>query len=168
MSLDSVFADLPDPGSYSFPDYSIPQGEAVMPIAVTADELEALLALYERFAAVDPTGIGSNPFLQATSEFLEQTFGTGLQRPDEQLHDDIAALLNDVSDDLGGEAIGVADVTPRHHRTLYFFLASCKAYHLAPHIRFDPEPDAVETLAAVFERSTAQDLYLKRPRTVLE
>ena len=168
MSLDAAFDGLPDPRSYSFPDYAIPQGEPVMPIAVTADELDALLALYESFAAVDPTGIDSNPFLKATSQLLRETWGTTLARPDERLHDDIAEMLNDFSDDLGGEALGVVDATPAHHRTLYFFLSSCKAYHVAPHIRFEPAVDAVETLAAVFQRVTDQEFYLKRPQSVLE
>jgi len=168
MSLDSVFGDVPDPQSFAFPDYSLPQGEAVRPIALTDGELTALLSLYETFAEVDPTGVDSNPFLRATSDFLKQTFGTTLERPDERLHDDIAEMLNDFSDDLGGRSLGVVDVTPAHHRTLYFFLSSCKAYHLAPHVQFEPEAAAVETLSAVFERVAEQEFYLKRPKTVLE
>jgi hypothetical protein len=168
MTLTDVFSQLPDPGSFSFPDYSIPKGEPVMPIAITAAELNTLLDLYETFAAVDPTGMESNPFFEATSQFLNQTFGTTLQRPDEQLNDDVAALLNDFSDDLGGDSMGVVDATPKHHQTLYFFLTSCKAYHTAPHIRFDPDPDAIETLYAVYKRVTEQEYYLKRPQTVLE
>lgn len=168
MSLDAAFAGLPDPRSYSFPDYAIPKGDPVMPIALTADELDALLGLYETFAAVDPTGIESNPFLQATSQFLRETWGTTLARPDERLTDDIAAMLNDFSDDLGGDRLGVVDATPAHHRTLYFFLAACRGYHVAPYISFSPPVDAVETLAAVFERVTDQEFYLKRPRSVLE
>jgi len=168
MGLDSAFATLPDPRSYSFPDATIPQGEPVMPVALTSDELDGLLDLYETFAAVDPTGIDSNPVLQATSQFLRETFGTSLERPDERLHDDIAGMLNDFSDDLGGDAIGVVDATPAHHRTLYFFLGGCRAYHAAPHVQFDPPVAAVETLAAVFERVSDQEYYLKRPESVLE
>ncbi|WP_276270761.1 hypothetical protein [Haloarcula litorea] len=168
MSLEQAFDRVPDPGSYSFPDYSLPQGDPVRPVAVTAAELDALLSLYERFAAVDPSGVEANPFLRATSEFLQQTFGTTLQRPDERLHDDVAAMLNDFSDDLGGADIGVVDATPAHHRTLYFFLTACKAYHLAPHVRFAPDPAAVETLSDLFERVADQEFYLKRPQSVLE
>jgi hypothetical protein len=168
MGLDAAFATLPDPGSYTFPDPSIPQGGPVMPVALTSDELDALLDLYEVFAAVDPTGIDTNPVLQATSQFLRETFGTSLERPDERLHDDIAGMLNDFSDDLAGESIGVVDATPAHHRTLYFFLGGCRAYHVAPHVGFDPPVPAVETLAAVFERVREQEYYLKRPGTVLE
>jgi hypothetical protein len=168
MSLDSVFAKLPDPGSYSLPDYSLPAGDPVVPVALTADELSTLLDLFERFAAVDPTGLDSNPFLRATTEFFEQTFGAPVQRPDERLHDDIAAMLNDFSDDLGGRELGVVDATPAHHRTLYLFLVSCKGYHVAPHLDFRPTAGSVETLYAVYERVTEQDVYLKRPKTVLE
>ena len=168
MALDSVFGRIPDPQSYSFPDYTLPQGDPVRPVAVTADELTTLLGLYERFAAVDPTGIDSNPFLQATSEFLQQMVGTPLTRPDEQLHDDIASMLSEFADALGGDELGVVDATLSHHRTLYFFLTSCKAYHLAPHIQFAPDERAVETLYAVYERVTEQEFYLKRPRSVLE
>jgi len=168
MALEDVFGQVPDPQSHTFPDYALPQGDPVKPVAVTEDELTALLDLYETFAAVDPSGIDSNPFLQATSDFLKQTFGTTLERPDERLHDDIASLLNDFSDDLGGASMGVVDVTPAHLRTLYFFLTSCKAYHVAPHIRFTPDPSAVETLYALYERVTEQEFYLKRPRSVLE
>lgn len=168
MALDSVFEGIPDPQSYSFPDYSLPQGDPVRPVAVTDTELTALLDLYERFAAVDPTGVDSNPFMRATSELLEQTFGTTLERPDERLHDDIATMLSDFSDDLGGEAIGVVDVTPAHFRTLYFFLTSAKAYHVAPHIQFAPDEAAVETLYELYQRVVEQEFYLKRPRSVLE
>ena len=168
MSLDSVFGQVPDPSSYSFPDYGLSQGDPVRPVAVTEAELTALVDLYETFATVDPTGVDSNPFMRATSEFLQQTFGTTLERPDERLHDDIAAMLNDFSDDLGGEALGVVDVTPAHFRTLYFFLTSAKAYHVAPHIQFAPEAGAVETLYGVYERVMDQEFYLKRPRSVLE
>jgi len=168
MALSDVFANVPDPQSHTFPDYSLPTGDPVRPIALTSEELATLLDLYEAFASVDPTGIDTNPFLKATSRFLQQTFGTTLHRPDEQLHDDIAALLNDLSDDLGGESIGVADVTTRHHRTLYFFLVSCKGYHTAPHIRFRPDETAIETLYRVYERVTKQEYYLKRPATVLD
>ena len=168
MSLDSVFGQVPDPSSYSFPDYALPQGDPVRPVAVTAGELTALLDLYKTFAAVDPTGVESNPFMRATSEFLEQTFGTTLERPDERLHDDIAAMLNDFSADLGGGSVGVVDTTPAHMRTLYFFLTSAKAYHLAPHIRFSPDESAVETLYEVYQRVMDQEFYLKRPRSVLE
>lgn len=168
MSLDDVFGDVPDPESFAFPDYSLPQGEAVRPIALTAAELSTLLDLYETFAAVDPTGIDQNPFLRATSDFLKQTFGTTLERPDERLHDDIGGMLTDFADDLGGRSIGVVDATPVHHRTLYFFLTSCKAYHLAPHVQFEPGAAAVETLFEVYERVAEQEFYLKRPKTVLE
>jgi hypothetical protein len=168
MSLDSVFERIPDPQSYSFPDYSLPQGDPVRPVAVTEAELASLLELYERFVAVDPTGVDSNPFMRATSDFLQQTFGTTLERPDERLHDDIATLLSDFSNDLGGDSIGVADATPAHLRTLYFFLTSVKAYHVAPHIQFTPDEAAVETLYAVYERVVEQEFYLKRPRSVLE
>lgn len=168
MGLDTVFSQLPDPGGYSFPDYSLPNGDPVLPIALTADELSALLDLYETFAAVDPTGMDANPFLRATDRFLKGTLGTTLRRPDEQLHDDVAALLNGFSDDLGGRSIGVVDATPKHHRTLYFFLISCKSYHVAPHVRFTPDEGAVETLYEVYERVVEQEVYLKRPRTVLE
>ena len=168
MSLEDVFGQVPDPSSYSFPDYALPQGDPVRPVAVTDAELTALLDLYETFAAVDPTGIDSNPFVRATSEFLEQTFGTTLERPDERLHDDIATMLNDFAADLGGDALGVVDATPTHLRTLYFFLTSAKAYHVAPHIQFAPEAGAVETLYGVYERVIDQEFYLKRPRSVLE
>lgn len=168
MDLDNVFTQLPDPGTHTFPDYSIPAGDPVVPIAVTAGELSTLLDLYERFAAIDPTGMGSNPFLTATTEFLQQTFGAPATRPDEQLHDDIASMLNDFSDGLGGREMGVVDATPKHHRTLYFFLTSCKGYHLAPYLEFRPNPGAVETLYEVYRRVTEQDVYLKRPSTVLE
>jgi len=168
MSLDSVFGQVPDPSSYSFPDYALPQGDPVRPVAVTAAELDALLGLYETFAAVDPTGIDSNPFMRATSDFLEQTFGTTLERPDERLHDDIATMLNDFAEDLGGERVGVVDVTPAHFRTLYFFLTSAKSYHVAPHIQFSPDRGAVETLYELFQRVVDQEFYLKRPRSVLE
>lgn len=168
MSLDSVFGQVPDPSTYSFPDYGLPQGEPVRPVAVTDAELDALLDLYETFAAVDPTGIDSNPFMRATSDFLEQTFGTTLERPDERLHDDIATMLNDFAEDLAGESLGVVDVTPAHFRTLYFFLTSTKAYHVAPHIQFAPDAGAVETLYELFQRVVDQEFYLKRPRSVLE
>ncbi|MBV0902208.1 hypothetical protein [Haloarcula salina] len=168
MSLDQVFGRIPDPGSYSFPEYSLPQGDPVRPIAVTAEELSTLLDLYESVAAVDPTGMDANPFLRATSDFFQQTFGTPLTRPDERLSDDIASMLNDFSDDLGGKRLGVVDATPAHHRTLYFFLTTCKAYHLAPHLQFSPDPAAVETLYDVYERVTEQEFYLKRPKSVLE
>ena len=168
MGLDDVFDALPDPRTHSFPDYSLSAGESVRPIALTSGELSTLLDLYESFAAVDPTGIDSNPYLRATSKFLERTLGTPLHRPDEQLHDDIAALLNDFSDDLGGRSIGVVDATARHHRTLYFFLVSCKGYHAAPHIRFRPDESAVEALYDVYERIVRQEFYLKRPKSVLE
>ncbi|WP_254279859.1 hypothetical protein [Haloarcula marina] len=168
MSLDTVFGQVPDPQSYSFPEYALSQGDPVRPVALTADELTTLLDLYETFVRVDPSGVDSNPFFRATSDFLKQTFGTPLQRPDDQLHDDIAAMLNDFSDDLGGAELGVVDATPAHHRTLYFFLTSCKAYHLAPHLRFDPDESAVQTLYDVYERVTEQEFYLKRPKSVLE
>ena len=168
MSLDSIFGEVPDPSTYSFPDYALPQGDPVRPVAVTETELASLLSLYETFAAVDPTGIDSNPFMRATSEFLQQTFGTTLERPDERLHDDIATMLNDFSEDLGGDALGVVDVTPAHFRTLYFFLTSAKSYHVAPHIQFSPDKGAVEALYALFERVMDQEFYLKRPRSVLE
>jgi hypothetical protein len=168
MNLDTVFGQVPDPQSYSFPDYSLPQGDPVKPIALTDDELTALLDLYDAFSAVDPTGMDSNPFLRATSEFLQQTLGAPLTRPDEELNDDIATLLNDFSGDLGDQSMGVVDATPAHHRTLYFFLTSCKAYHMAPHLQFDPDPAAVETLYTVYERVTDQAFYLKRPKSVLE
>jgi len=168
MSLDSVFGQVPDPSSYSFPDYALPQGDPVRPVAVTGEELTALLDLYETFAAVDPTGVDSNPFLRATSEFLKQTFGTTLERPDERLHDDIATMLNDFSEDLGGDSLGVVDATPAHFRTLYFFLTSAKSYHVAPHIQFTPDEGSVETLFELFQRVVDQDFYLKRPQSVLE
>lgn len=168
MSLDRVFAQLPDPQTHSFPDYSLPKGDPVLPIALTADELSSLLELYESFAAVDPTGLDTNPFLEATTTFFQRTFGMPSTRPDEKLNDDIAALLNDFSDDLGGRSLGVIDATPKHHRTLYFFLTSCKGYHFAPHIRFDPDEEAIETLYQVYDRVTEQEAYLKRPETVLE
>lgn len=168
MSLDQVFSQLPDPQSHTFPDYSLPKGDPVLPIALTTEELSTLLDLYQTFAAVDPTGLDSNPFLEATTTFLEQTFGMPSSRPDEQLHDDIAALLNDFSDDLGGRSLGVVDATPKHHQTLYFFLISCKGYHFAPHIRFKPDQTAIETVYQVYERVTEQETYLKRPETVLE
>ncbi|MBX0322263.1 hypothetical protein EGH21_04355 [Halomicroarcula sp. F13] len=168
MDLEQVFGQVPDPTAHSFPEYTLGQGDPVRPVAVTEAELSTVLSLYERFADVDPSGVDSNPFFRATSEFLEQTFGTTLKRPDEQLHDDIAAMLNDFSDDLGGKAMGVVDATPAHHRTLYFFLTSCKAYHVAPHVRFAPDPDAVQTLYDVYERVSEQEFYLKRPKSVLE
>jgi len=168
MSLDTIFGEVPDPGSYSFPDYALPQGDPVRPVAVTDAEIASLLDLYETFVAVDPTGIDTNPFMRATSDFLEQTFGTTLERPDERLHDDIATMLNEFSDDLGGESMGVVDVTPAHVRTLYFFLTSAKSYHVAPHIQFSPDPGGVETLYELYQRVMGQEFYLKRPRSVLE
>ena len=168
MALDQLFGQVPDPQTHSFPNYALSQGDPVVPVAVTAEELATLLDLYESFAAVDPAGIDTNPFLRATSDFLEQTFGTTLERPDERLHDDIATMLNDFSDDLGGRSIGVVDATPAHLRTLYFFLTSSKAYHVAPHIQFVPDETAVATLYDVYERATEQEFYLKRPRSVLE
>lgn len=168
MTLDHVFSQVPDPQSYTFPDYSLPKGDPVLPIALTADELSTLLELYKTFAAVDPTGLDSNPFLKSTSTFFQQTFGMPSSRPDEQLHDDIAALLNDFSDDLGGRSLGVVDATPKHHQTLYFFLTSCKGYYFAPHIRFKSDEEAIETLYQVYDRVIEQETYLKRPETVLE
>lgn len=168
MDLDSVFAGLPDPSTHSFPEYTLPQGEPVRPVALTTDELDRLLDLYDAFAAVDPTGVDRNPFLQATSRFVERTLGTSLARPDEQLHDDIADTLDDFAAALDGASVGVVDVTARHHRTLYFFLAGCKGYHLAPHIAFDPDPRAVATLDDLYDRVLDQEFYLKRPRSVLE
>ncbi|TYL39010.1 hypothetical protein CV102_06870 [Natronococcus pandeyae] len=168
MGIDDTLSALPNPGTHSFPEYSLPRGDPVMPIAITSDELTTLLDLYETFAAVDPTGIDSNPFLQATTQFLEQTFGAPVYRPDEELADDIAAMLNDFSDDLAGDSLGVVDATPKHHKTLYFFLTSCRAYHSAPHIQFQPDRDAVDTLYDVYERVVDQEMYLKRPQTVLE
>jgi hypothetical protein len=168
MPLDDLFGQVPDPQSHSFPDYVLSQGDPVIPIAVTADELSTLLDLYERFSSADPTGLGSNPFVRATDDFLQQTFGTTLARPDEVLHDDIATMLNDFSADLGGASLGVVDATPAHLRTLYFFLTGCKAYHVAPHIQFSPDEAAVATLYELYERVTDQEFYLKRPRSVLE
>ena len=168
MDLTDIFESVPDPGSYSFPEYAIPQGDPVMPIALRDTELDHLLELYETFAVVDPTGIDSNPFLATTTEFIQQTFGAPAYRPDEQLADDIADMLNDFADDLDGAAFGVVDATPKHHQTLYFFLVSTKGYHMAPHIQFDPDPEAVEVLYRIYQRVTEQDYYLKRPSTVLE
>ncbi|AGB37644.1 hypothetical protein [Natronococcus occultus] len=168
MGIDDTLSALPDPGGHSFPDYSLPKGDPVLPIAVTREELQTVLELYDTFAAVDPTGLDSNPFLRSTTRFLEQTFGTPVYRPDEQLVDDIAAMLNDFSDDLAGEAIGVVDATPKHHKTLYFFLTSCRAYHTAPHIQFRPAEDVIDTLYEIYERVLDQEMYLKRPQTVLE
>ncbi len=168
MSLEQVFARLPDPGSHAFPDYSLPKGDPVMPVAVTRAELSSILDLYETFRAVDPTGLDSNPFLEAATAYMRRTFGLPRYRPDEQLHDDIAALLNDFSDDLGGRSLGVVDATPDHHRTLYFFLISCRGYHAAPHIRFEPDEAAVETLYDVYQRVVEQDVYLKGPSSVFD
>ncbi|MFC4543237.1 hypothetical protein ACFO5R_15005 [Halosolutus amylolyticus] len=168
MDLETILAKPPDPRSHSFPDYSLPRGEPVMPIAVTQDELSTLLSLYETFAAVDPTGIDSNPFLKATTELLEQTFGVPQYRPDDQLNDDIAATLNDFSDDLGGAEIGVADATPNHYKALYFFLVTCRGYNSAPHVRFEPDVEAIDTLYRLYDRVSKQDMYLKRPETVFE
>ncbi|WP_137291209.1 hypothetical protein [Natronorubrum halophilum] len=168
MSLEQVFARLPDPRSHSFPDHSLPRGDPVFPIAVAREELTTVLELYETFEAVDPTGLDANPFLEATTRYMQRAFGVSEYRPDEQLHDDIAALLNDFSDDLGGRALGVVDATPHHYRTLYFFLVSCRGYHTAPHIRFDPDEAAVETLYEIYQRVTEQDAYLKHPATVLD
>lgn len=167
MSLDQLFSRVPDPRTHTFPDHSLPAGEPVLPIALTREELSTLVDLYDEFAAVDPTGIDSNPLLAATSTFLNQTFGTTLDRPDERLHDDIAGALGSFSDDLGGEAIGVVDVTPKDLRTLYFFLVSSKGYYTAPHIRFRPDHDAIDTLYRVYERAVDQDVYLKHPESVL-
>ena len=168
MSLEEVFGRLPDPGSHSFPDYSLPRGEPVLPIAVTQAELRSVLGLYEQFRTVDPTGLESNPFLEAATTYMQQAFGIPQYRPDEQLADDIAALLSDFSDDLGGRSMGVVDATPTHHRTLYFFLVSCRGYHGAPHIQFTPDEAAVETLYDLYRRVTEQDVYLKQPSSVLE
>lgn len=168
MSLEQVFARLPEPGSHAFPDYSLPQGEPVVPVAITRAELESVLDLYETFRRVDPTGLDANPFLEAATTYMRQAFGIPEYRPDEQLQDDIAAMLNDFSDDLGGRSLGVVDATPPHHRTLYFFLISCRGYHAAPHIRFAPDEEAVETLYEIYQRVVEQDVYLKRPSSVLE
>lgn len=168
MSLEQVFSRLPDPRSHAFPDHSLPRGEPVFPIAVTRAELTTVLDLYETFRAVDPTGLDANPFLEAATTHMRQTFGVPRYRPDEQLADDIASLLNDFSDDLGGRSMGVVDATPAHHRTLYFFLVSCRGYHGAPHIRFEPDEAAVETLYDLYQRVTEQEVYLKRPSSVLE
>ncbi|ELY55106.1 hypothetical protein [Natronolimnohabitans innermongolicus] len=168
MSLEQLFGQLPDPGTHAFPDYSLPKGEPVMPIAVTSEELTTVLELYEAFQSVDPTGLDSNPFLEAATTYMQQAFGVARYRPDEQLQDDIAALLNDFSDDLGGRTMGVVDATPDHHRTLYFFLVSCRGYHGAPHVRFDPDEAAVATLYEWYQRVTDQDAYLKHPASVLE
>jgi len=168
MDLADVFGSVPDPQSYSLPDYSLPKGDPVLPIALTAEELETLLALYDQFANVDPTGIESNPFLKATVESFQQAFGTAAARPDKQLLDDIGDMLNDFAAGLGSGEVGVVDATPAHHRTLYLFLTTAKGYHLAPHITFSPPPAAVETLYDVFQRVVDQEVYLKRPRSVLE
>lgn len=168
MSLEQVFTRLPDPRSHAFPDYTLPHGEPVLPIAVTREELTTVLDLYEAFQTVDPIGLDSNPFLEAATTHMQQTFGLPRYRPDEQLHDDIAAMLNDFSDDLGGRSMGVVDASPDHHRTLYFFLVSCRGYHGAPHIQFDPDDAAVETLYDIYQRVTEQDVYLKNPASVLE
>ena len=80
----------------------------------------------------------------------------------------IADILRHVDDLEIVPKIGVVDATPKHHRTLYFFFSGCKAYHVAPHVAFDPPAAAVETLADVFQRVTDQDPYLKRPASVLE
>ncbi|WP_049924160.1 hypothetical protein [Halopiger djelfimassiliensis] len=168
MSLERVFTDLPDPGAHTFPEYSLPRGDPVVPIAVTREELSTVLGLYETFRTVDPTGLDSNPVLEAATTYMERTFGVPRYRPDEQLQDDIASLLNDFSDDLGGRTLGVVDATPTHHRTLYFFLLSCRGYYNAPHIRFDPDEGAVETLYEIYERVTEQDVYLKNPASVFE
>lgn len=167
MDLPDLFDSVPDPRSYSIPDYSLPSGDPVLPIALTATELDTLLALYDQFANVDPTGIESNPFLKATVESFQQTFGVTSSRPDEQLVDDVGDMLTDFSGDLGNRDVGVIDATPVHHRTLYLFLTTIKGYHAAPHIRFDPDPAAVETLFEVFQRVVDQDVYLKRPKSVL-
>lgn len=168
MSLEQVFARLPDPRSHAFPDYSLPRGEPVLPIAVTREELTTLLELYETFRRVDPTGLDANPFLEAATTYMQQSFGIPRYRPDEQLVDDIASLFDDFSDDLAGRPLGVVDATPDHHRTLYFFLISCRGYHVAPHVRFDPDEAAVETLYEIYQRVVEQDVYLKNPASVLE
>lgn len=163
-----MFARLPDPRSHAFPDYSLPRGEPVLPIAVTREELTTLLELYETFRRVDPTGLDANPFLEAATTYMQQSFGIPRYRPDEQLVDDIASLFDDFSDDLAGRPLGVVDATPDHHRTLYFFLISCRGYHVAPHVRFDPDEAAVETLYEIYQRVVEQDVYLKYPASVLE
>jgi hypothetical protein len=168
MSLEQVFAQLPAPDSHTFPDYSLPRGEPVMPIAVTREELSRTLALYETFQSVDPTGWDSNSVLEAATTYMQRTFGLPRYRPDEQLQDDIAAMLNDFSDELGGRSIGVVDATPDHHRTLYFFLVSCRGYYAAPHVRFDPDETAVETLYELYRRVTEQDLYVEHPSSVFD
>lgn len=168
MSIERVFSQLPDPATHTLPDYSLPKGDPVFPIAVTREELSTVLALYETFAAVDPFGLESNPFYAATRSFVERTFGVPRYRPDEELQEDIERLLTEFSDDLGSEPLGVVDATPAHLRTLYLFLLTCRSYHAAPLIRFDPDPDAIETLYALYQRVTDQDVYLKRPQTVLE
>jgi hypothetical protein len=168
MDLPDVFDSVPDPRSYSIPDYSLPSGDPVLPIALTATELDSLLALYDQFADVDPTGIESNPFLKATVESFQQTFGLTSARPDEQLVEDVGEMLTDFATALGDREVGVVDATPAHHRTLYLFLTTTKGYHVAPHIQFDPDPSAVETLFEVFQRVVDQEVYLKRPRSVLE
>lgn len=168
MSLERIFAQVPDPGSYALPEYSLPRGDPVLPIALTREELSTVLELYEVFQATDPTGLDANPFLAAMQSSMERTFGVPRYRPDEQLHDDVEAMLTDFSTDLGGRALGVVDATPAHHRTLYLFLTACRGYHIAPQIRFEPDVDAVETLYDLYDRVTRQDVYLKQPSSVLE
>ena len=168
MSIETILSQVPHPQGYTFPDYSLPRGDPVMPIALTQEELSELLELYDRFADVDPTGMESNPFLEAANTFLKQSFGATFTRPDEQLHEDVGDLLTDFSNDLGGKSIGVVDATPKHHRTLYFFLVGCKNYHTAPHVRFQPGEGTIETLYRVYERVVEQDVYLKDPASVLE
>ncbi|WP_049928864.1 hypothetical protein [Halopiger goleimassiliensis] len=168
MSLERVFDRVPDPASFTLPEYSLPRGDPVMPIAVTRAELSAVLDLYETFQAVDPTGLDANPLFAATREYVERTFGTPQYRPDEKLHDDVEAMLTTFSNDLGSRSMAVVDATPAHHRTLYLFLIACRSYHATPHVRFDPDPDAVETLYDLYRRVTDQDVYLKNPTSVLE
>jgi hypothetical protein len=55
MTFDYVFSQLPDLRSHSFPDYSIPKGDPVIPVALTSVELSTILELYKTFTAVDPT-----------------------------------------------------------------------------------------------------------------
>ncbi len=77
-------------------------------------------------------------------------------------------MLNGFSNDLAGEKLGVVDATPNHHKTLYFFLLTYRGYYSAPHVRLDPDADAVETLYRIHDRVAKQEPYLKRPQTIFE
>ncbi len=164
MSLDTVFGQVPT-RRRTPSRLRAPAGRPRQTRRADRRRTDGAADLYDAFSAVDPTGMDSNPFLRATSEFLQQALGAPLTRPDEQLNDDIAALLND-SGDLGEQSMGVVDATPAHHRTLYFFRPAARRPH-GPASQFDPDPAAVETLERCTNASPSRrsiSTAEKRPR----